>query len=268
VTSRSAACSASSRNSRDKSAFGRAMPPARSTVVLGLILALGLAAFGVSALGGTGGPADPATAQPVGERAVVPLAQVALDAHTPVEPTNLRETAPGVSATLRGRLVGEDGCPVGPGVVSVRGGGKTPRRIEIAADGVFELNGLEPGTWQLLARGPGFASTSVFAEDLEAGETRVQEIRVFLGVRVRGEVLGVDGRPLVGVRVTPWRRGPDGDELEPETSVETDRGGLFELGAGDARWCQVQVSLEGYAPRSVRVDASRFAQIRLSPRQE
>lgn len=240
------------------------MRSARSAALAGLTLGLGLAAFAVS---GRSGGLDPIALEraPLASSSAPEVREaVRVDPPSPAAAATDREDLAATTAALRGTLRGDDGRAVGPGVVTLRGGGRPQRTLAVASDGAFGFEDLEPGTWQLLARGPGFASAAVFVEDLAAGEVREQEVRVAVGERLRGEVLGADGRPLAGARVTPWRRGPDGDELDPATAVETDRGGLFELRAGEARWCQVQVTLEGHATRSVRLDASRFARIRLS----
>lgn len=244
------------------------MRSARSTVLVGLTLGLGLAALAVSGPGSGPDPIASARVQPTGLPAPEVREAVRVDPSSPAVVSTEREELGATTAALRGTLRGEDGRAVGSGVVTLRGGGRPQRTLAVASDGAFGFEGLEPGTWQLLARGPGFASAAVFVEDLAAGEVREQDVPVVVGARIRGEVLGADGRPLAGARVTPWRRGPDGDELDPETAVETDRGGLFELGAGDARWCQVQVTFEGHETRSLRLDASRFARIRLSSQQD
>lgn len=241
------------------------MIPARNTVTVGLVLLLGLAALSVGRRRSTARPVDAAAAQRIEDSSPARPA-VSLRGSEGAGPATEDRAVVGTQpAGIHGCVRGRDGRLVAAGSVTVRGTGRSPQVVALAADGTFSVEGLEPGTWQVLVRGPDFETVSLFAEDLVAGEDREQPVLVALGPRLRGEVLDPEGRPLAGVRVTPWRRGPDGDELDPSTAVETGRGGLFEIGTGDARWCQVHFEVDGYESRSIRLSVGRFAQVCLDP---
>lgn len=229
-------------------------------LTLALVLISGLTALGASGDDSPDGPiaataaSDTAPPRPAGR------------AHPRVDtvgelPPSSRERLGRRWAAIHGVVRSADGRTVERGTVTVRGGGRSPRSEEVGPGGAFALGGLEPGTWQLLARGPDFATVSVFVERLGEGEVRLHDVTVVLSPRIRGEVVDPDGRPLAGVRITPMRRGPDGDELDAATAVETDRGGVFDVGGGSGDWSQIEASLPGFRTRTVRLGAPRFARI-------
>lgn len=237
----------------------------RSSVAWGLGLLLSLAAFAVFLRPPGDRPVEAPVVPRIDERQPALLAaRFAASARALREPLVVGGD-PRATARLHGVVRSADGAVVRSGSVTLRGAAAHVRVVELGGDGAFSLEGLEPGTWQLLVRGPDCATTSLFVEDLARGEDRQQDILVVRGPRLRGEVLDPEGRPLSGVCVTPWRRGPDGDEIDPRTAVETDRGGLFEVGVGEDAWCLVRFAADGYHTRSVRLSAGRFAQVRLDP---
>lgn len=232
-----------------------------SLLALALVLVLGLVALGVAA--GEDRRDVPVSVTPVSDIAASsPSGRVeAWVEHPAVLPPSSREALGPRPASIRGFLRSADGRTVDRGTVTVRGGGRPARSGEVGPGGAFALGGLGPGTWQLLARGPDFATVSVFVEHLSEGEVRLHDVAVVRSPRLRGEVVDPEGRPLAGVRITPWRRGPDGDELDAATAVETDRGGVFDVGGGVGDWSQVQAALPGFQTRTVRLGSSRFARI-------
>jgi uncharacterized GH25 family protein len=149
------------------------------------------------------------------------------------------EVEPGL--TIAGRVLGPDGAPVAKGQVTCRpataptaaAAGTTETsnapdmfvdavRSAAIHDGQFESKGLSPGTYDVGIKAEGFAEQS---KKVEAGAKDVI-FRLTKGGTIKGRVLGVDGKPVVGASVTIEDEGGD-DADAPE--VETDADGRFVL---------------------------------------
>jgi hypothetical protein len=189
------------------------MIPARSSVTVGLVLLLGLAALSVGRRRSTARPVDAAAAMRI-EDSSSAQPVVSLWGSEGGGPAMEDRAVVGTqSARLHGCVRGRDGRLVAAGSVTVRGSGRSPQAVGLAADGTFSVEGLEPGTWQVLVRGPDFETVSLFVEDLVAGEDREQHVLVALLQRLlEGSPLLerlVAGQRVVELRGLPRRRAHD-----------------------------------------------------------
>ncbi len=108
------------------------------------------------------------------------------------------------------------------------------------ADGNFEVRGLAPGDWEIVARADTFVPSDPFAVSLAEGEARRDlELQLQPGGSILGHVYEADGEPVAGMRVTASASKPaqGGDELEmriqalmaagDDESVTTDEDGAY-----------------------------------------
>jgi hypothetical protein len=99
-----------------------------------------------------------------------------------------------------------------------------------SASSTFELDDLEAGTYVLLARAGGYVAQAPQSITLAPGERRDGVVLELVpGGVIEGQVLGADGAPVVGARVSA--RGPGGHYLDAEAGSDQGRfrlEGLFE----------------------------------------
>lgn len=112
---------------------------------------------------------------------------------------------PGVK--IRGRVLDESGAPVADAFVLLldpQSGAPVPgdpRGRMTGTDGAFELAGVAPGTWSLVASAAGYAPSAPVVVDATAGAENVV-LRVTPGGRVEATVVESSGAPAAGVPVT------------------------------------------------------------------
>lgn len=92
----------------------------------------------------------------------------------------------------------------------------SPPRIEGAADGTFQFDDLEPGSYTVIAEKPGFAGRAYGGKNdgtsqgipikLAAGERRKIEIRLVKHGMITGRVLDADGEPVQSAYVMAMRK--------------------------------------------------------------
>jgi hypothetical protein len=148
-------------------------------------------------------------------------------------------------------------------VVAWNGPGEADLEVRTAADGRFDARLTTAGTYELIARGPGILTHASSVEIDGAVRELSVELEVDSGWPLSGEVVDTDGRPIAGARITPWRRGPDGDELDPRTAAHSGPGGLFELRGLADGVTHALVEAEGYASGKARLTPRRAARVRL-----
>jgi len=116
------------------------------------------------------------------------------------------------------------------------------RRPFSSPSGEFLFDNVEPGTYKLLASGPGFSPTYSTGFTVEREEVQGIDIQLSEGGKLVGLVVGPDGLPVVGAEVKvhgrDWTeqssyglfggRSPDPNNVPPQ-SASTDRDGRFEL---------------------------------------
>lgn len=150
--------------------------------------------------------------------------------------------------TLSGRVV-EDERPLASVQVLTAGPDGVSAHAITGIDGGFRLEGLEPGSYDLVVKA---GEALLHREPVAIAEDR--EIRVdVVAARVAGRVRSVgDGEPIAGVRI---QAEPAGGELLSEwrrltyrSSVESDSRGRFVLPRLPPGGWRVTATKEGYAP--------------------
>lgn len=131
---------------------------------------------------------------------------------------------------LRGRVVGEDGTPVGSALVWA--GDDSGRAVRAAADGRFRLRVPRPNVpgrpdgWVVLRAATGSMGT-VTSFDLNEAEAVGVVVTVRELWEATGSVVDAQGRPLVGARVEIRERRGALTETPPMGDVRTDGNGRF-----------------------------------------
>ncbi|MHB8874349.1 MAG: carboxypeptidase regulatory-like domain-containing protein [Myxococcaceae bacterium] len=123
-----------------------------------------------------------------------------------------KAAAPAAGGSIRGKVVDPQNAPFAGAKVSARfratghgGTGLQPEPVALSGpDGEFELSGLDPGRYELVARNEGFAPAQV--DDVPAGARDVV-LKLALGGRVRGTVRSRgSGAPVAAFTVALLRR--------------------------------------------------------------
>jgi hypothetical protein len=131
-----------------------------------------------------------------------------------------QETKPKREGMISGRVVADDGQPMGGAQVIAVGVGRSPgpgaaQTTNCDADGNFKVTGLSHGVYSIIARAPGYVSVQDQSRKYRIGESVI--IRMARGGVVTGRVTDEFGEPMVGVRVSADRvRDTEG---KPDTSA-------------------------------------------------
>ncbi|MBK7876969.1 MAG: hypothetical protein IPJ77_14695 [Planctomycetes bacterium] len=115
------------------------------------------------------------------------------------------------TATLGGVVHEVEGRAIGPAVVELRrtapvvgdarvANGRRSATLELAPDGRFLAEGLEPGAWELVVHNAGRADFTKTIE-LARGETHALALDLPLSLVIAGRVVDKYGEPVVGVRI-------------------------------------------------------------------
>lgn len=169
------------------------------------------------------------------------------------------------SATLVGVVREVEGRAIGPAVVELRrtapgvgdarvASGRRSVTLELAPDGRFCAEELEPGAWELVVRNAGRADFTKTLE-LARGEMRVLALHLTLGLVIAGRVVDKYGEPVAGVRIGANRAGG----VPIAWSVPTDALGRFRLVGFERGECWLHVdALADRASREGRVTMADF----------
>src|SRR5499426_4879882 len=131
-----------------------------------------------------------------------------------------QETRPKREGVISGRLVADDGQPMGGAKVIAIGVSKSPfaggiQTTNCDADGNFKVTGLSHGVYSIVAQAPGYVSVQDLSRKYRVGESVI--IRMARGGVITGRVTDEFGEPMVGVPVSADRvRDSEG---RPDTSV-------------------------------------------------
>jgi hypothetical protein len=133
-----------------------------------------------------------------------------------------QETKPQREGAISGRVVADDGQPMGGAQVTAISVGKS--RIMVGtqmtncdADGNFKVTGLSSGVYSLQARSPGYVFVQDQSRKYRIGESAI--IRMSRGGVITGRVTDEFGEPMVGVKVAADRvRDSEG---QPDRSVSS-----------------------------------------------
>lgn len=132
---------------------------------------------------------------------------------------NAQETKPKREGVISGRVVADDGQPMGGAQVVAVSVGRPPvmgasQMTSCDADGSFKVTGLSHGVYSIVARAPGYVLVQDQSRKYRMGESAI--IRMARGGVITGRVTDEFGEPMVGVRVSADRlRDSDG---KPDTS--------------------------------------------------
>ncbi len=168
-------------------------------------------------------------------------------------------------AHLRGRVLRADGSPVSGARVSIESGGF--EGVETGSDGSFDLVVAE-GVEQVIEVKPAWDHEDDFLECQRAGLSAPcdpVEIRVSPGQSISGRVIGADGKPAAGVKVTCFPAGSH--ETYEGRDVTTDADGAFTVSALAEGNYDIEVSQGVAEPvRVTDVEAGRRdVDVRLAP---
>jgi carboxypeptidase family protein len=119
-----------------------------------------------------------------------------------------QETRPKREGMISGRLVADDGQPMGGAQVIAIGVSKSPiagaiQTANCDADGNFKVTGLSHGVYSIVAQAPGYVSVQDLSRKYRVGESVI--IRMARGGVITGRVTDEFGEPMVGVQVSADR---------------------------------------------------------------
>jgi Carboxypeptidase regulatory-like domain len=133
-----------------------------------------------------------------------------------------QETRPKREGVISGRLVADDGQPMGGAQVMAAGVSKSPiaggvQMTICDADGNFNMTGLSHGVYSIVAKAPGYVSVQSLSRKYRVGESVI--IRMARGGVITGRVTDEFGEPMVGVKVSADRVADS--EGKPDKSATT-----------------------------------------------
>jgi hypothetical protein len=179
-------------------------------------------------------------------------------------------------ACVTGRVLAVDGSPVRSFEASLRRVSEPRPNGEVyyedigvhvnftsQADGEYELCGLNPGTFVVVARAPNYAPTPSEVIKVVEGQSNTQvDIRMNMGGTITGSVVGPDGLPVAGAQVSThddsFEDALDSffENLVPtnvtERKTRTNSEGKFVLKLLTPETYQVRVAHHNFTDKSVR----------------
>ena len=151
-------------------------------------------------------------------------------------------TAYGQAGGLKGKVRTNSGQAISGAVVTITQGGKDIRSARSDSAGVFQMNGLEAGTYTLRVEAKGYASGTLFGVEVK---NKVKDLgdKLFLSVDqgsqviLRGSVFFKEGTSVTRAKVELEKVGADG-ATERIGSAETSVSGefVFRLAPGAATY--------------------------------
>ena len=162
---------------------------------------------------------------------------------------------------IRGTIFGPDRKPVQGVLVRAEGGGSWramgPPEPTSAA-GRFEILGLEPGTYRLVARHSRFAPAVVGGIAVERGADSSVDVSLEAGVPILGRILGQDDRPVAGrVSLTVINDEPTPPTLVDLLRAQSGSDGRFRLEGVPPGDHTLGVIVSGYAHKRVEISIGR-----------
>jgi hypothetical protein len=136
------------------------------------------------------------------------------------------------------------------GLIEIREGEEEPLRTGL--DGIFRAERLEGGKrYNLMVQHAGYADTSL--PGVQAPTTEPLRIEMKVARNLSGQVVGPEGEPVAGASLTRVeairRAGGWGGSMEPLGTTDAD--GRFRVSGLSSGPVSLQVTAEGYAPRSI-----------------
>jgi large repetitive protein len=159
-------------------------------------------------------------------------------------------------ASITGAVLGPEGTPVAGAVVEARQGQSWSTNGQVsAADGRYDLLGMSPGTYTVVARVPGLAPgmTANVVVGTE-GETRA-DVTLRPGGRVTGRLVTSSERPLAGrVRVQEVAGAPLPEDVQELLRADAGADGRFQIEAAPPGSITLVASGRGVAAARVDTD--------------
>jgi hypothetical protein len=142
-----------------------------------------------------------------------------------------------LGATVRGRVLGEDGKPIAGAEIGAYSEGLDvfgPQMYGLqqktGPDGTFEIRGIPTGELRLWAEAKGFLPEDSNLPPLRLGEVRENVVvRLLLGLTISGRVLDPEGKPAGNARIHCVRRGATDPVPEEEWDVVSASDGTFRI---------------------------------------
>ncbi len=214
-----------------------------------------------------------------------------LAALTPSEVIDLGKLTLTVGDNLVGRVLDPSGKPFAGASIgleesgsSLMRGSSVHRKAVSDENGYFRIGGLPTGKYRVLARAAGFAAAELDPLIIP-GTGRDVEVSLAMseGRVVRGTIVDLDGKPIVGASVSPQMRfdslgisfGPPDDENDganqptrrDSSAALTDSQGNFSLGGLDEQDSTLTVRADGYSTTRAMIPAvGEDVLVRLHPR--
>lgn len=166
---------------------------------------------------------------------------------------------------VAGRVVDRAGRAVVGAAVTLNGPGAADRSLRSAEDGAFAAAGLVPGSYQVIVAGSHLLTHSEFVQLAEAAQPTAITLVVDTGLVLAGQLVDQQQRPVAGARITPWRAGPSGTQLDPDCAVVSDAGGRFQLHGAESGITFVHVECAGFAAARGQLRPGRVSVVQLTP---
>ncbi len=171
-----------------------------------------------------------------------------------------------LSATVRGKVAGQDLLPVSGASVTV-----VPMRSPVDpgspddpetrgeeksaltdAAGEFEVRGLRAGSFYAIARAPGFITARSESFDLAFGGTHAVNVEMEPEMTIAGSVRSPEGDPIAAAEIHAVVKGEKGGEYWSEERTRSSTFGAFRLSRLANRSYDVRVAAEGFASALLR----------------
>ncbi len=156
---------------------------------------------------------------------------------------------------IAGFVTDDAGRPVGGATLEARPGSAGPmdfsgQSAAVSDDtGAYALEGLEPGTYRVVAHAEGLAGAERYPVEVVEGTVQL-DLVLERGRRLRGLVTDEAGRPVGGAVVMAVRSGAGNDAVSE--GARTDVNGVFELKVPGDEPLDVTAMARGWAPALVR----------------
>jgi Protein of unknown function (DUF2012) len=175
-------------------------------------------------------------------------------------PASIRTENPKHGATISGRVL-LDGKPVRYFGVTVTPNwameSRKPPTVVRARDGRFSISNIEPGHWDVIVAGPGFARYLALGHDLDddAHAIDLGDLNVKHGFTIEGHVTTADGRPAAGATVS-LNQSPVVDSRDRDELTALTRGNLTTVTDNDGAYFFEGVTTIDLAGSGPRISAS------------
>ena len=164
----------------------------------------------------------------------------------------------GASPVIRGVVVDDQGTPVPEIDVTAFGAGGSGERATSDAKGAFEIEGLVPGNYMLLARSDAYLPAGTTKVTLESKDLDNVKVTVTKGLRVKGHV---EPRQICDVELEMSEATMMGGPFQMFTPQATGADGEFDLGPAKPGAYDIRARCQSGAQGSVAVKTPTAADV-------